>query len=84
MAYIDKVKSGKKTYYYLGKTLRLGANKWKKLRIRLGTEKPSRELIAKKLKQLKLEQYKILRKCSRITLKPCPGLSLRKRSLISL
>ena len=59
MAYIDKVKSGDKTFYYLGKTLRVGANKWKKIRIRLGTEKPSKELIAKKLKELKLEEYKI-------------------------
>ncbi|MBU1203657.1 MAG: Fic family protein [Nanoarchaeota archaeon] len=59
MAYVDKIKSGNKTFYYLGKTLRLGANKWKKIRIKLGTEKPSKELIAKKLKGLKLEQYKI-------------------------
>src|SRR3989338_7890025 len=59
MAYIDKVKSGNKTFYYLGKTLRIGADKWKKIRVRLGTEKPSKEVVAKKLKELKLEQYKI-------------------------
>lgn len=59
MAYIDTVKSGKKTFYYLGKTIRIGANKWKKIRIRLGTKKPSRRVIAEKLKQLKLEQYKV-------------------------
>ena len=53
MAYIDKVKSGKKTFYYLGKTIRVGPNKWKKIRIKLGILKPSKELIAKKLKELK-------------------------------
>ncbi len=59
MAYIDKVKSGNKTFYYLGKTLRIGADKWKKIRIKLGTEKPSKGIIAKKLKELRLEQYKV-------------------------
>jgi Fic family protein len=59
MAYIDKVESGAKTFYYLGKTIRLGPEKWKKIRIKLGAEKPSKELIAEKLKELKLEQYKI-------------------------
>jgi Fic family protein len=59
MAYIDKVKSGSKTFYYLGKTLRVGVNKWKKIRVKLGTEKPSKGIIAKKLKELMLEQYKI-------------------------
>ena len=62
MAYIDKVKSGNKTFYYLGKTLRIGTNKWKKIRIRLGTEKPSKDVIAKKLKELMLEQYGIYNK----------------------
>ncbi len=59
VAYIDKLKSRNKTFYYLGKTIRLGSNKWKKLRIRLGTEKPTKEQIAEKLKELKLEEYKI-------------------------
>ncbi len=59
MAYVDKLNSGKKHFYYLGKTIRLGPNKWKKIRIKLGTEKPSQEMIAKKLKELKLEEYKI-------------------------
>jgi len=59
MAYIDKLKSGNKTFYYLGKTVRLDSDKWKKIRIKLGTEKPSKELIAKKLKELKLEEYNI-------------------------
>ncbi|MEK6916968.1 MAG: Fic family protein [Nanoarchaeota archaeon] len=59
MAYIDKIKSGNKTFFYLGKTIRIGSNKWKKIRIKLGTEKPSKEIIATKLKELNLEQYKI-------------------------
>ncbi len=59
MAYVDKIKSGKKHFYYLGKTIRLDKGKWKKIRIKLGTEKPSKELIAKKLKELNLEQYKV-------------------------
>jgi Fic family protein len=59
MAYIDSVRSGSKTYYYLGKTVRIGPDKWKKVRIRLGTEKPSKETVAEKLKELKLEQYSV-------------------------
>ena len=59
MVYVDKLKSGKKHFYYLGKTVRLGPNKWKKIRIKLGTEKPSQEIIAQKLKELKLEEHNI-------------------------
>src|SRR3989339_2206553 len=59
MAYIDRVKSGKKTFYYLGKTIRTGPQTWKKIRIKLDNTALSKELIAKKLKELKLEQYKI-------------------------
>jgi len=59
MAYVDKIKSGDKTFYYLGKTLRIGKNKWKKIRVKLGTKKPSKEIITKKLRELRLEQYKV-------------------------
>ena len=59
MAYIDKIKSGKKTFYYLGKTIRIGENNWKKIRIKLGDTLPSKELIAEKLKELRLAQYKV-------------------------
>lgn len=62
MTYIDKVKSGDKTFYYLGKTIRMGADKWKKLRIKLGTKKPSKKLISEKLKELKLEELDIYNK----------------------
>ena len=59
MAYIDKIKSGNKTFYYLGKTIRINSNKWKKIRIKLGTKKPTNELISGKLKELKLEELDI-------------------------
>jgi len=59
MVYIDKQKSGNKIIYYLGKTIRLGPNKWKKIRIKLGIKKPSKKLIAKKLKELNLKEYKV-------------------------
>src|SRR3989338_6844894 len=57
MVYIDRIKSGKKTFYYLGKTIRLGENTWKKIRIKLGEKEPTREEIGRKLKKLKLEEY---------------------------
>ncbi len=59
MAYIDKIKSGNKTFYYLGKTIRVSSNKWKKIRIKLDTTKPSKKLIAKKLKELKLHELNV-------------------------
>ena len=62
MAYIDKIKSGKKTFYYLGKTIRTGENNWKKIRIKLGDAPPSKGLIAEKLKELRLEQYQVYNK----------------------
>ena len=62
MAYVDKIKSGKKTFYYLGKTIRVSENKWKKIRIKLGEKEPTREEIGGKLKELKFEEYKIYNK----------------------
>ena len=59
MAYVDKIKSGKKTFYYLGKTIRIGENEWKKIRIKLGEKEPTREEIGQKLKELKLEEYNV-------------------------
>ena len=59
MAYVDKIKSGKKTIYYLGKTIRTGANSWKKIRVKLGDKEPTKSQIASKLKELNLEQYKV-------------------------
>ena len=62
MAYIDKIKSGKKTFYYLGKTIRIGENKWKKIRIKLDEQKPTKADVRKKLKELKLEEYNVYNK----------------------
>lgn len=59
MAYIDKIKSGKKMFYYLGKTIRLGPDKWKKIRIKLGEKEPTKKEIKKKLTELRLEEYKV-------------------------
>ena len=59
MVYIDRIKSGNKTFYYLGKTIRIGSNKWKKIRIGLGNKKPSKKLISEKLKEIKLESLDI-------------------------
>jgi Fic family protein len=46
----------------LGKTIRLGEDKWKKIRIKLGEKRPTREEIGKKLKELRLEEYKVYNK----------------------
>src|SRR3989344_6385876 len=59
MAYVDRIKSGKKTFYYLGKTIRIGEGEWKKIRVKLGEKEPTKEEISKKLKELRLEEYKV-------------------------
>ena len=59
MAYVDKIKSGKKTFYYLGKTIRTGENKWKKIRIKLAEKEPTREEVGKKLRELRLKEYDV-------------------------
>lgn len=59
MVYVDVVRAGNKTFYYLGKTVRVGPNKWKKIRIKFGTTKPSKKQIAEKLKELRLEEYMV-------------------------
>ncbi|MDP3728388.1 MAG: Fic family protein [bacterium] len=62
MAYVDKIKSGRKMFYYLGKTIRIGENEWKKIRIKLGEKEPTREELGKKLKELRLEVYNVYNK----------------------
>src|SRR3989338_2337192 len=62
MAYVDKIKSGKKTFYYLGKTIRIGKNRWKKIRIKLGEKEPTKKEVGKKLKELRLEEYNVYNK----------------------
>ncbi len=59
MAYIDRIKSGNKTFYYLGKTIRLGQNTWKKIRIKLGENAPTKEEIRNGLKAMRYEEYDV-------------------------
>lgn len=47
MAYIETIKRNNKEYYYLTKNIRLGLNKWKKIRIFLGNKKPSKDELKK-------------------------------------
>jgi Fic family protein len=42
MAYIETLKRNGKEYYYLTKNIRLGLNKWKKIRVFLGDKKPTK------------------------------------------
>ena len=41
MAYIETLKRGNRTYYYLTKNIRISLSKWKKVRIFLGDKKPT-------------------------------------------
>ena len=52
MTYIESIKRGKKEYFYLTKNIRIGKNKWKKIRQYIGDEKPSKEEIRKYAKEI--------------------------------
>ncbi|MFH1587727.1 MAG: Fic family protein [Candidatus Diapherotrites archaeon] len=56
---VERKISGK-TYYYLDKNIRIGKNKWKKVSISLGREKPSEKELKKKEKELKEKTKKVL------------------------
>ena len=45
MTYIEKIERGGKNYYYLTKNIRVGFNKWKKIRQYIGNRKPTKEEI---------------------------------------
>lgn len=47
MAYLEIIKQNKKEYYYLTKNIRTAPNKWKKIRIYIGDERPSKKDIKK-------------------------------------
>ena len=47
MGYLESIKQNKKEYYYLTKNIRLGLDKWKKVRIFLGDKKPSKKELKK-------------------------------------
>lgn len=64
MTYIETIKRNNKKYYYLTKNIRIGINKWKKIRVFLGDKNPSKEQIKKaaekiekNLKKLKITSY---------------------------
>ena len=52
MAYIETIKRGDKEYYYLTKNLRVGINKWKKIRVYIGDKKPTKSEIKKYAEQI--------------------------------
>lgn len=55
MAYVEIIKKRNKKYFYLTKNLRLGKDKWKKIRLYLGSKKPSAREIKKASKKLEEE-----------------------------
>jgi len=52
MAYVETIKRGNKEYYYLTKNLRVGINKWKKIRVYIGDKKPTKSEIQKYAKEI--------------------------------
>ena len=62
MAYIEKLKRGKKEYYYLTKNIRISVNKWKKIRIFLGDKKPSKEKLRNYTKKIEEKAKPLIRK----------------------
>lgn len=52
MTYVEAIKQGKKEYYYLTKNIRIGINKWRKIRAYLGSKKPTKEDIQKYAKKI--------------------------------
>jgi Fic family protein len=52
MTYIETIRRGNKDYFYLTKNMRIGTNKWKKVRVYLGDKKPTKLEIKKYAKQI--------------------------------
>ncbi|MBU1604743.1 MAG: Fic family protein [Nanoarchaeota archaeon] len=52
MTYVETIKKGKKEYYYLTKNLRIGINKWKKIRVYIGDKKPTKSDIKKFVEEI--------------------------------
>ena len=52
MTYLEIIKRGDKEYYYLTKNLRVGINKWKKMRVYIGDKKPTKSEIQKYAEQI--------------------------------
>lgn len=58
MVAIEKVRRGKKTYFYVSKNFRVGRNKWKKIRKYVGEKKPSRKQIKALADEIEAEARK--------------------------
>ncbi len=52
MTYVETIKRGNKKYYYLTKNIRIGTNKWKKIRVYIGDKKPTKSEIKKYAEQI--------------------------------
>ena len=61
MSYIETIKRNNKEYYYITKNVRLGLNKWKKIRIFLGDKKPSKEELKKQIKEIEYKSKPFLK-----------------------
>ena len=55
MTYVETIKRNNKEYYYLTKNIRLGGNKWKKVRIFLGDKKPSQAELKKYVVEIEIK-----------------------------
>src|SRR3989339_1660535 len=62
MAYVEIIKRNKKEYFYLTKNIRLGLNKWKKVRIYLGDKQPTKEELAQSTKKIELDSKQFIKK----------------------
>ena len=62
MAYVEIIKRNKKEYFYLTKNIRLGLNKWKKVRIYLGDKQPTKEELAQSTKKIEAESKQFIKK----------------------
>ena len=62
MAYVEIIKRNKKEYFYLTKNIRLGLNKWKKVRIYLGDKQPTKEELAQSTKKIELDSQQFIKK----------------------
>lgn len=61
MTYIEKIQRGKKEYYYITKNIRIGQNKWKKIRMYMGDRKPSEKEIKNSAKNIEEKSKLIVR-----------------------
>ena len=52
MTYVETIKRGNKEYYYLTKNIRIGTNKWKKIRVYIGNKRPTRTEIKRHTQEI--------------------------------